>query len=144
MGGSEWTTERGRLSLWSAAPLLIMQFSGHGEGEFATPLLTRFDALTDSFGPIHIFFDLSALENYDSALRTRVTQHFQREVERIGSLHVCARSKIVAMGVAVVNLALGGIITSHRERSELLAVIDVLTKQTRVGDSWIRALRADR
>ena len=118
-----------------------MQFSGHGEGEFATPLLASFDALTDSFGPIHVFFDLSPLQNYDSALRMQVTEHFRRDLERIGSLHVCARAKIVAMGVAVVNLALGGIITSYRERTDLLAAIDVLTKQTRVGDSWIRALR---
>jgi hypothetical protein len=80
----------------------------------AGPLLKR--GLEQAFvgcESIHLFAALGELVNYHSEVRLRGTQVLVAHRQRLGSIQVHATSKIVSMGVAVVNLAVGGIIHSH-------------------------------
>jgi len=115
--GRQFSSRRGRLDLFSSGPLLVLRFSDHGEGDFAPPIMAAFDAITDRGEKPEMFFDMGRMVNYDSALRTELTTHFARHRPQIASLHVFTRSRIVAMGVSVANLALGRLITVHPDIS---------------------------
>ena len=49
-------------------------------------------------------------------MRTEWTHWLVTHRARLDDLHIVARSKLVTMGVAVANLALGGIIKLHAQR----------------------------
>jgi len=128
--GRQYSSPRGRLDLFTAGPLLVLRFSDHGEGEFATPIIAAFDAITGRGDKVEMFFDMGAMFNYDSALRTRLTVHFAQRRPKIGSLHVFTRSRLVSMGVSVANLALR-LITVHDDMASFTRALDELAKRTR-------------
>jgi len=108
---------------------------GYGDGRFADPIIAGFDELAIGKQPIPIFFEMSAMENYESALRTRLTSHFSQQRAKIAVLNVFTRSKLVAMGVSVANLALGGLITRHDTLAAFQAALD-----RKVGDARVAGL----
>jgi hypothetical protein len=111
----------------------VAQFIGHGDGGFAEPIIRAFDASVASGNrSLLVFFDLGEMPDYDSPLRTRLTTHFVRERARFQSFDVLTRSRIVAMGVSVANLALGGLIASHSDRAAFLSAVDSAVAQTKV------------
>jgi hypothetical protein len=114
-GGTGWETGRGRLGLWvPARQVLIIHLEKHGEGEFAERIIPIFDQLLTSTDRVHVFFHMPMMRTYDSKLRTALTDRFLPDLKRLAALHTLTGSRIVAMGVAVANLALGRIITVHR------------------------------
>ena len=60
------------------------------------------------------FWDLRDLVNYHSDVRVLSTNVLLANRRKLQSVHTLSTSKIVAMGIAVANLALGGIITNHK------------------------------
>ncbi len=75
-------------------------------------------------GPLHLFADLGAMNNYDSGLRTELTAGFLPARERIASFPILLRSKLVAMGVSVANLALGGLVQTMDDRERFKKALD--------------------
>jgi hypothetical protein len=132
-GGRGLENARGAIGVWARAPILLAQMIGYGDGRFADPIIAGFDELAIGKLPIHIFFEMGAMENYDSALRTRLTSHFSQHRGKIAALNVFTRSKLVAMGVSVANLALGGLITSHANLAAFQAALDRKLSETRVS-----------
>ena len=128
--GRQYSSQRGRLDLFAAGPLLVLRFSDHGEGEFATPIIAAFDGIAGRGEKAEMFFEMGGMFNYDSALRTRLTVHFVRHRPKIASLHVFTRSRIVSMGVSVANLALG-LITVHANLASFGGALDQIAKRTR-------------
>lgn len=61
-------------------------------------------------GRRHTFWDLELLERYDSGVRVHATQALLDHRANVICVKVLAKSKIVRMGVAVANLALGGMV----------------------------------
>ena len=64
---------------------------------------------------LHTFWDLRDLINYHTDVRVCSTNTLlaQRN-KKLKSVHTLSTSKIVAMGVSVANLALGGMIQNHK------------------------------
>jgi len=107
-------TSRGRLALWTLdQAFLVMQIVAHGDRSFVAPIVAGFERSLRHGTSVQMFVDVELMVSYDTALRTEVTAALARERKRIGCLHILVRSKIVAMGVSVANLALGGIMTIH-------------------------------
>lgn len=140
-GGKGLKDDRGSLGVWSRPPILLAQMSGYGDGSFADPIIRDFNELLAAGQPVQVFFEMGGMENYDSALRTRLTSHFIAHRGRIGALHVFTRSRLVAMGVAVANLALSGIITSHSSLALFQAALDHAIAQSKVVGLTSAALR---
>ncbi len=123
---------RGAVSVWVPAPsLLVVRLQGHGEAEFARPIIQAFDGLQMT-PAAHLFFDAEELENYESSLRVELTSRLFPEREKLASSHVLVRSKLVAMGVSVANLALGGIVNSTSDRRRFKARLDACLFALRV------------
>jgi hypothetical protein len=102
-------TSRGRLALWTLDQgIFVFQVVAHGDKSFVAPVVAGFERSL-RLGPSQMFVDVELMTSYD----TEVTAAMARERKRIGCLHILVRSKLVAMGVSVANLALGGIMTIH-------------------------------
>ncbi len=96
---------------------MLVQLSGYGEEEYAAHIIDAIDRGLEAGGRLKMFYDMEAMNNYDSSLRTKLTARFLRCRKEIDALVFLAKSRIVSMGVSVANLALGGIITLHEDRS---------------------------
>lgn len=126
--------------MWVPNPvLLVIALHGHGEGSFAAPVVRALEALAPT-EPLHIFADCEALGNYDSQLRTELTARLLPLRERVATLSILVKSRFVAMGVTVMNLALGGIVHSATEREGFVAALDQCLFDRRVVGFSSRAL----
>jgi hypothetical protein len=124
MKGKGLRSRRGSVSVWVPSPaLLVVALKGYGEGEFCELVIPEYQRLTKA-GPINIFFDLGELGNYDSEVRTRLTEQFRPARPRLTTFGVLVGSRLVSMGVAVANLALGNAITTYHLRDRFLEALD--------------------
>jgi hypothetical protein len=80
------------------------------------------NALKDG-GPKKTFWDLEAMVDYHSDVRTHCTQALLSNLANVTSVVVIAKSKLVKMGVAVANVALGGRIQSLDNRAKFDAAL---------------------
>jgi hypothetical protein len=123
----------GQLAIWKPAPqLLIARIAGYGDGTFVSPIVAAFEESLRRASRVELFFDAEALETYDSELRTQLTARLLADRKRIAELHVLVKAKLVAMGVAVANLALGGIMTSHTARRPFVVALEAALARAEV------------
>ncbi|MET0791246.1 MAG: hypothetical protein ABW061_06960 [Polyangiaceae bacterium] len=122
--------------MWAPCPyLLVLAIEGHGHAEFAAPILAVYRAL-DSIGPVDLFADLGGMTNYESGLRTDLTAGLMPTRKRIASFPILLHSKLVAMGVTVANLALGGFVQTMNDRALFKRTLDAaLFRHKAVGFS---------
>jgi hypothetical protein len=70
--------------------------------------------------------------NYHSDVRVYSTNVLLANRKVVQSVHTVSTSKIVAMGVSVTNLALGGLITNHKTAISFEAALrEVLWREQR-------------
>lgn len=100
---------------WKGRGVLEVVLRGHGHEELAAIVIRRKEAVLSDAGELAVFFDLGDMPGYDSGLRVALTRWLQSHLRSV-KIHVVVRSKIVAMGVSVANLALGGIIQTYTQR----------------------------
>lgn len=125
LGGFAWTSADGQVGLWPVMNgVFVFRLIGKGVEEFATPICEEFEAGLAKGGALHVFGDAERMERYDSRLRVRLTELFRDNRKQLASLHVVSRSNLVAMGVAVANLALGNVITVHPSRAHFKISLD--------------------
>jgi hypothetical protein len=113
------TWEMGTSSMtvrWKGRGALEVVLRVHGHEEFGPIAVRRMDAVLSDAGKIALFFDFTDSPGYDSGLRVFWTQWLQSHLRSVSKMHIVVRSKMVAMGVSVANLALGGIIQTHSQR----------------------------
>ncbi len=112
-------TARGRLEIWQAAPGVVVQrVIGHATKEVAAAIAAYNGRLIARGQRPLIFNDWEALVGYDSDARIALTAWTVANKQNLRGIHVLLKSKIVAMGISVSNLATGGIITAYTSRPE--------------------------
>lgn len=110
-------TDRGHLTMREVAPgVVLTTFSGHGTMPVADALMEGFDGALARHGTIVIFDDWEAAQGYDSEVRLRLTDWTKKHFDSIRSTTVLVRSKILAMGLSVANLALRRPVTVTNDR----------------------------
>lgn len=131
--GSGWLGARGRLGIWSPCPtILVLAIEQHGQAELAAPILRAYREM-DRTAPLHLFAELGGMTSYDTGLRTELTAGFMPERTRIDSFTILLRSKLVAMGVTVANLALGGFVQTLEDRGRFKRVLDATLFQEKAS-----------
>jgi hypothetical protein len=143
-GGLAHENSRGRLALWTLDQgIFVFQIVAHGDRSFATPVVAAFERSL-RHGASQMFADLELMTSYDTELRTEVTAALVRDRKRIACLHVLVRSKIVAMGVSVANLALGGIMTIHGSAPPFQQALQAGLAKAKIGTFSLDALAQGR
>jgi hypothetical protein len=97
-----------------AAGVVHVVMEGHARAEMVPAALAELARIVKGDAGFHYFYDLWNLYVYDSPVRVDLTD-FHRKVG-LRSLHTLTRSRVVAMGVAVANLALANRVTVHSSR----------------------------
>jgi hypothetical protein len=104
---------RGSLAYWRASPrVYATQVRGYMTPDMARLIIGHGELLYGPAGRVHGFHDWFDMSNYDSRCRVELTAWVMSHRQR-SALHIGLRSRMVAMGVAVANLALGNLITIH-------------------------------
>jgi hypothetical protein len=114
----EHRTARGTTRVWVLAPTVYVTVaSGHMQEEHAE-FLEAYGAerIRRSPGKLHVFHDWLEMTGYDSRCRQRLTSWSVARRDAYQEVHLALRSKLVAMGVQVANLALGGLMRVHTSR----------------------------
>ncbi len=96
----------------------LLRGEGHATAAFVDAILAQRDTIVAECGEISIFDDLEGVVGYESTVRTRLTAWSREHREQIRDFHILTGSRLVAMGVTVANLALGGHIVVHLRRSD--------------------------
>ena len=110
MGASSMTLR------WSQG-VLEVAIRAHGHEEFGAIAVRRKEAILADAGKIAVFYDFGEMPGYDSGLRVSWTKWLKAHLHSVVRIHIVVKSKIVAMGVSVANLALGGVIQTHTQRA---------------------------
>jgi hypothetical protein len=111
-----WTTPTGSLEMWYPAPRLVAdRIVGHLDLELARHFTSRL-TIKMAQGPLQVFSNWEQMEGYDSNVRVELTTWALQHRRDFASIHVLVRSKLVAMGISVANVALGGLMRPHTRR----------------------------
>ena len=112
-----WQSRSGVLRLdWNRQGAVASTIQGLGLTEYGPHIIRRWEAVFRASGRITILVDCNEMLSYESGLRVAMTDWALKHRASLDPLHFLNRSKLVAMGVAVANLAVGGLITSHTTR----------------------------
>ncbi len=124
-GVLELSDERGRVTLERpASHVELLVGHGHASAGFAALIIAERETVLREAGRIAIFDDLSDVTGYDSAVRLELTAWSKANRPRIVSFHILTASRILAMGIGVASLALGGTIRAHTQREPFRAALE--------------------
>ncbi len=123
--GSGWRTQRGEAHVLRSAPgIVLITFRGFLDTAFHTPVTAEITtALEQTTAPIEIFIDADGLAGYTPEFRTSFTKYFGAQRKRMSHVVVLFSSQIVAMGVTVANLFLGGLLKPLSSRQKFLGLL---------------------
>jgi hypothetical protein len=118
-GAPSVSTPRGTLIFWQLAPhIYATEVRGFMTQEMSNLIIERADPLYVPGKKLHGFHNWLEMTNYDSACRVELTAWVMRHRAQ-SALHIGLRSRMVAMGVAVANLALGSLIQIYASEDEM-------------------------
>jgi hypothetical protein len=117
----ECKTARGTVRVWTLLPTVYVTcMSGHLQDAHAE-LLEAYgqDRIERAGGQLYVFHDWIEMSGYDATSRQRMTTWSVARRHVYAEVHLAIRSKIVAMGAHVANIALGGLMHVHGGRAAL-------------------------
>lgn len=122
-------TGRGAICYWQLAPHVYMtEVRGLMTQPMSQLIMKQAEPLYAMGGKVHGFHNWYAMDNYDSVCRVELTSWVLSHRAQ-SSLHIGLRSRMVAMGVAVANLALGSLIHVHNEPRAMEGALDSLLRR---------------
>ena len=119
---------RGHLSVWRVAPgVYASEVTGHLDVQLAQRIIDFAEPLY-ALGSVAGFHDWFEMTGYDSQSRIVLTRWVLSHRAQ-SRLFIGVRSKLVAMGVSVANLALGNLIEVHASMAPLECALEKLLQQ---------------
>ncbi len=115
----------------SSAEAVLIKLGGTLTGAITPFVRKHVDPLIAQGRRPHVFLDALAVEGYESAARETMVAWVKQHRDKLASLHVLFRSKLVAMGVAVANVALGGMVTGHSDERAFYRAVDAVLPAAR-------------
>jgi hypothetical protein len=132
---------RGELRMRLPAPtVLVMEYEGYSDDSFVTFIESVWDAtFARTSGAVQIFADTENQTGYTSGFRVGLMKWSKRMVSRTDTYCLLVKSRLVAMGIAIVKTAVG-LPASHAEittnRNVFCTKLDAA-----VGRSWATSER---
>lgn len=100
-----------------AVRFAVQQYAYTG---YAAPVLKRWTAALPMAGEnkVDILVDFWDMEGYDSQFRIETQEWGRTRQKSLGKVYLLTRSKLVSMGAAVANLAIGGLLRTFTRKDE--------------------------
>lgn len=114
---------RGSIGYWELRrDVYATEVRGYMTRDMAALIIARVDALYALGGKVYGFHNWFAMDNYESSCRVDLTAWVLHNRAQ-SVLHIGVASRLVAMGVAVANVALGRLIEVHTRPASLEAAL---------------------
>jgi len=103
-------SDRGELRMWLAAPsVLVFKYRGYSDVGYLPFIAMVYDrTLAGQRGPTAIFADCELQTGYDSDFRRGLVEWSKRMVPLPATYCLFVKSRLVAMGITLARLAVGG------------------------------------
>ncbi len=108
---------------WTRNGAIIKTLVGHGHLAYLPAYLRISNAALAHTGRFIYFTDYWEATTYDSQLRVEFTDWLAKHQTKDDGCHTLVRSKLISMGVAVMNATLGGGQTHYKSRTEFERVV---------------------
>lgn len=124
-----YTSTRGEVvTALPKADVMVLKVTGHLDRPMGLHVLDIAGRAAATVKRLHIFCDWAEMTGYESDVRSAFTQWAATNRSKV-TFHLLVSSKLVAMGVSVANLALGGILVGYTNR----ASFDAALRSTKMG-----------
>lgn len=88
---------------------LVITIGGSLPNSAVPYLIKELEDAVAQMGRVLLFFDAWEMTGYESAIRTEMVRFFERHgPHQVPRAYILSRNRLVAMGVAVAGLAIGG------------------------------------
>jgi hypothetical protein len=116
-GVKKLQARRGELWIWREAPrVFVFKYTGHLTVEMVPFVRETVGTLPPAGGgKVDMFVDLMDVSGYDTDYRVAITEWGKDTTPHVGTFALLLRSKLIAMGVAVSNLAVGGVMRPYTD-----------------------------
>lgn len=112
-----WRGPRCSVCLSTLAPHVFgTVYSGYIDSPTTSASLTDLERLFGDAPRITVFSDSTGVIGYDTSARLKAADWMIKMSERFAACHVLESSRMVAMGLAVMNMAVGGTMLAHSTR----------------------------
>ena len=110
--------EGGKMSYgFAVLGVMLNTMTGYYSSELLPFCLEGMAAAQEQRTPFTLFFDWERMSGYDPECRKSMTSWTLARKADVACVHILVKSKLVAMGVSVANMALGGrTITAYTSR----------------------------
>jgi hypothetical protein len=107
----------GNIEVQRIAPgVVVTRMRGHATADHLPPIVSAVGSELDAGRRPDVFHDWELMTGYDSAVRVAITDWYRGVRDRVGKVHVLTSSRLVAMGVSVVSLAVGARVETYASR----------------------------
>jgi hypothetical protein len=128
-GAAQVSNGRGTLTFWQISPhAYATEVRGFMTSEMSDLIIELAEPLYQPGRKLHGFHNWLDMTNYDSVCRVALTAWVLRHRAE-SALHIGVRSRMVAMGVSVANLALGSLINVYTTAEALEAAVQATLRQ---------------
>ncbi len=124
-GTERWSEGQNVLEARFVAPgVLWMRFVGFGDAAFVPTILAwRTRLLAQQPQGAILFDDMERTTGYAAEARSALTHWVRTNRKSLGGIHILTHNRLVAMGVSVANLALGGFLTAYTDPAAFSAAV---------------------
>lgn len=131
--GDRFTTSKGEVLVTTPkSDIVYYKVTGHLDKPIGDYMLRVIERIAAANRRVNIFCDWAEMTGYDSEVRASLTQWVATNRTR-ATMHLLVGSKLVAMGVSVANLALGGVLVGYTNRGSF----DAALRKLKIGLSDI-------
>jgi hypothetical protein len=127
----EHRTARGELKMWLAAPtVMVFKYRGHSDASYVDFLEQVVDDVFANTNELHFLVDCDDQTGFDAHFRKRIVEWASRLEPRTLTYCLLVRSRVVAFGIAVANLLVGGKTKVVSDRSAFASQLELAVRRS--------------
>jgi hypothetical protein len=125
-----WQSPRGSLVIsYPGGAVMVFTYHGYMTADVVPFVDACSDRMLATGATPDFYVDLEDLAAFDSEYRRQITKWGERAYRSVGEAVFLVRSRIIAISVAVSNLAVGGKIKAVTKRADFEAAVDAAVRR---------------
>jgi hypothetical protein len=127
----EHRTARGELRIWLAGPsVMVFKYRGHSDGSYVDFLERVVDDVFGERSDLHFLVDCEEQTGFDAHFRRRIVEWAKRLEPRTLTYCILVRSRVVALGITVANVLVGGKTKVISDRNTFLSQLELAVRRS--------------
>ncbi|HLL52342.1 MAG TPA: hypothetical protein VK447_02290 [Myxococcaceae bacterium] len=114
-----------------APAVALVRYKGHADEALYEPISGEMNALLQRVPKVTLFVDFAECGSYDTDFRARWTEWFRANAPKLVGSHILQKSALVKMGIQLVNLIIGQVLTPVTDPAEFERQLEAATRAGR-------------